>query len=181
MLGLIPAHAGKTEEGRGEEGAGGAHPRSRGENIAALSIEDRLLGSSPLTRGKRCCSLTTLVSIGLIPAHAGKTGSGSGLRCGGRAHPRSRGENRSPKMTINNALGSSPLTRGKLLHVMGVKHMPRLIPAHAGKTVHLLLWTARSGAHPRSRGENDSLSVLVKRDAGSSPLTRGKRQYQSRQ
>ena len=50
-----------------------------------------------------------------------------------------------------------------------------LIPAHAGKTRRRFRRSYVMGAHPRSRGEN---SLVVWRDAdvaGSSPLTRGKR------
>ena len=51
--GLIPAHAGKTPGRPRKPGLRGAHPRSRGENVAPLSVIGSLMGSSPLTRGKR--------------------------------------------------------------------------------------------------------------------------------
>ena len=50
--GLIPAHAGKTHEVAETDKARGAHPRSRGENIARHNRLGAHLGSSPLTRGK---------------------------------------------------------------------------------------------------------------------------------
>ena len=50
-------------------------------------------GSSPLTRGKRTMTPIQPETVGLIPAHAGKT-SGVFTRYTARgAHPRSRGEN----------------------------------------------------------------------------------------
>ena len=52
-------------------------------------------------------------------------------------------------------MGSSPLTRGKLVRIGGALWRVGLIPAHAGKT-------RRS-------------SLASSRAAGSSPLTRGKR------
>ena len=54
----------------------------------------------------------------------------------------------------------------------------RLIPAHAGKTC--ALWATRTTtlAHPRSRGENLPEDHPEKWAAGSSPLTRGKREEQ---
>ena len=93
LLGLIPAHAGKTTLSRGRSGRSAAHPRSRGENVALTDVEELSCGSSPLTRGKRnplreCHSL-----VGLIPAHAGKTFGSIRKARSGR--------------------GSSPLTRGK--------------------------------------------------------------------
>ena len=51
--GLIPAHAGKTEQKRALARAQGAHPRSRGENVPPGRRFEAAQGSSPLTRGKR--------------------------------------------------------------------------------------------------------------------------------
>ena len=93
VLGLIPAHAGKTlPMGTGGSSAA-AHPRSRGENALDRKRAITTRGSSPLTRGKpwRCCR--SLVDQGLIPAHAGKTGATPLATVRRQAHPRSRGEN----------------------------------------------------------------------------------------
>ena len=54
VIGLIPAHAGKTPSTTSPRAAGRAHPRSRGENPGASRRQFRPVGSSPLTRGKRC-------------------------------------------------------------------------------------------------------------------------------
>ena len=91
------------------------------------------------------------------------------------AHPHSRGENIAPQVVVRLYSGSSPLTRGKLVHVSDSLLARGLIPTHAGKT-HL---PERAGeqwpAHPHSRGENRSDSHAEARHGGSSPLTRGKR------
>ena len=58
------------------------------------------------------------------------------------------------------AVGSSPLTRGKL------GPAPR--------------WSTCLPAHPRSRGENGEDRELLASNGGSSPLTRGKRHTRSR-
>ena len=92
-----------------------------------------------------------------------------------RAHPRSRGENVIVSVLADTKRGSSPLTRGKRHEVRGQGCAAGLIPAHAGKTGR---WRSRSGvwtAHPRSRGENPTSCPPTITDAGSSPLTRGKR------
>ena len=73
MIGLIPAHAGKTQDHDGENEGGEAHPRSRGENGANDFLRTLVQGSSPLTRGKHCVELRVRLIVGLIPAHAGKT------------------------------------------------------------------------------------------------------------
>ena len=74
----------------------------------------RLMGSSPLTRGKR--RSVTQATAELL------------------AHPRSRGENPPPVRIGVADPGSSPLTRGKLAHQRVNRSDGRLIPAHAGKT-----------------------------------------------
>ena len=50
---LIPAHAGKTLGLARNAERSAAHPRSRGENCGYRIGSDALIGSSPLTRGKR--------------------------------------------------------------------------------------------------------------------------------
>ena len=172
--GLIPAHAGKTRRPWPRPSTGGAHPRSRGENLPpGAGIEGRA-GSSPLTRGKHSAPARGVQALRLIPAHAGKT---SPRRWGGRrspAHPRSRGENAGLPVTCSRWRGSSPLTRGK--RPDGGVGVPaeRLIPAHAGKTAPPRPRPSSPGAHPRSRGENSVTALRYSTWPGSSPLTRGK-------
>ena len=71
--GLIPAHAGKTTELTIGAINPGAHPRSRGENAGAACTGTPTEGSSPLTRGKPQQAALAVGTLGLIPAHAGKT------------------------------------------------------------------------------------------------------------
>ena len=134
-------------------------------------------GSSPLTRGKHNRARRAGVEVGLIPAHAGKTGRFAPRGRSDRAHPRSRGENTAPVtpppkgprlipahagktdiLQITNALkqGSSPLTRGKPVDQEAARRTNGLIPAHAGKTPRRHRRCPRAPAHPRSRGENTS-------------------------
>ena len=135
----------------------------------------RLMGSSPLTRGKRISLFNDLSQIRLIPAHAGKTGLKPPKTSRDTAHPRSRGENYVVFTPGVGQSGSSPLTRGKptltLRSVMSV----RLIPAHAGKTLSMDQRPGTWWAHPRSRGENPVHGSASRYVVGSSPLTRGKR------
>ena len=131
-------------------------------------------GSSPLTRGKLLQPCYSLVTGGLIPAHAGKTPAGRGGGAGARAHPRSRGENSSYPRGGRTSWGSSPLTRGKLARGDHDGRIKGLIPAHAGKTTGSQTPAPRAGAHPRSRGENGRAPRISAPHTGSSPLTRGK-------
>ena len=154
VVGLIPAHAGKTDSGPRRTPAARAHPRSRGENRSSFGWVDSDGGSSPLTRGKRVPTRAVRAGPGLIPAHAGKTQSAAGAPVGCRAHPRSRGENGGRAARPPESWGSSPLTRGKPAASTSRCWKPRLIPAHAGKTRSNQRKRTTAGAHPRSRGEN---------------------------
>ena len=91
---------------------------------------------------------------GLIPAHAGKTGSMGVDLSVRRAHPRSRGENVLEEIGGDVERGSSPLTRGKRRLMMACRAIFGLIPAHAGKTRRKPRGHEGTEAHPRSRGEN---------------------------
>ena len=172
---LIPAHAGKTRSTPAPGTSSRAHPRSRGENDHVAEFLAATPGSSPLTRGKHAVDRRALVEERLIPAHAGKTVGIATESLVPTAHPRSRGENLITTRRIVCPRGSSPLTRGKPYIQTLAGQLSRLIPAHAGKTVAAWLACAACAAHPRSRGENSETLKGLLAEAGSSPLTRGKR------
>ena len=155
LLGLIPAHAGKTHDAVSEHPELSAHPRSRGENpIAGVNSAD-CQGSSPLTRGKPGMTVAGQLYERLIPAHAGKTRPSPPTPKAPWAHPRSRGENVVAETKNFSRAGSSPLTRGKPVRASRCLARLGLIPAHAGKTA--------------------GIGLVEDAEAGSSPLTRGKR------
>ena len=131
-------------------------------------------GSSPLTRGKRQAFRSFHHCRGLIPTHAGKTPTRTSRTPPPTAHPHSRGENGTRRCSALASRGSSPLTRGKLWVRPTSKLRRRLIPTHAGKTSGLPLVFLGLGAHPHSRGENESVAYGIPPMLGSSPLTRGK-------
>ncbi len=138
---LIPAHAGKTLGQPGSTSSRPAHPRSRGENWWFRCGRCSRGGSSPLTRGKPFNRVYSIEDARLIPAHAGKTGCRLARGTGGRAHPRSRGENKVVPGTRWYQNGSSPLTRGKRYYAATATGGERLIPAHAGKTYQSVNWS----------------------------------------
>ena len=111
--GLIPAHAGKTSSFSWLLRRSAAHPHSRGENKRTNEIQSCSTGSSPLMQGKQSDGLVMAIHERLIPAHAGKPSSGSRRASGGRAHPRSCGENLKVSALPPATAGSSPLMRGK--------------------------------------------------------------------
>ena len=177
---LIPAHAGKTISPLFARGSLPAHPRSRGENASLDAHSSEPTGSSPLTRGKPVTKARAVEFSGLIPAHAGKTDLSAQRAALDEAHPRSRGENDLVDMYYSGQPGSSPLTRGKRYRGCSRPRSRRLIPAHAGKTRVSGRTSAHTSAHPRSRGENGFSPTPHPAHAGSSPLTRGKRELPGR-
>ena len=172
--GSSPLTRGKPAGRRHPRRAAPAHPRSRGENSPNQGYEAKVSGSSPLTRGKRGRCFDLFPRRGLIPAHAGKTGTRGVGRASCGAHPRSRGENPGREGEVPPFAGSSPLTRGKPGRRQASVIRAGLIPAHAGKTTTPLPRSRSWWAHPRSRGENPGREGEVPPFAGSSPLTRGK-------
>ena len=171
---LIPTHAGKTLPNHDQTGVSKPHPRSRGENSVYGIAITAMSGSSPLTRGKQVHRLCRRLIIGLIPAHAGKTGLIMWMRRASWAHPHSRRENIVVSTPTIIRQGSSPLTRGKPRRGHRLAPQSRLIPAHAGKTVPARRPWPPARAHPHSRGENDWRVPSARHSCGSSPLTRGK-------
>ena len=173
-MGLIPTHAGKTAQRHATAFKAQAHPHSRGENKKPTMTTIGSLGSSPLTRGKRTGNREQGDTPWLIPTHAGKTPCDREHAPPVEAHPHSRGENHRLVSGLEDAGGSSPLTRGKPLPASYYDDPARLIPTHAGKTVAPRVTGVRRRAHPHSRGENRRAAVVPRRRGGSSPLTRGK-------
>ena len=135
LLGLIPAHTGKTRRETPCCCRYRAHPRAYGEN----GFQNRCLplrrGSSPRIRGKPAEHLEPRYCRGLIPAHTGKTWSVEGAAPLSRAHPRAYGENLGESREHTRAEGSSPRIRGKLESDSEALIARGLIPAHTGKTL----------------------------------------------
>ena len=153
--GLIPAHAGKTEDALISSMGLPAHPRACGEN--GIASPSRLMrqwlipahagktsagraarstapGSSPRMRGKQCLPLPRPSVTGLIPAHAGKTLDYIAQAYKTEAHPRACGENTFRLLWWVEQRGSSPRMRGKPRNCGDGRLYQGLIPAHAGKT-----------------------------------------------
>ncbi len=132
-------------------------------------------GSSPLTRGAQPLLVVSDRSWRIIPAHAGSTPSWYPAQSAAADHPRSRGEHVLTDGWTRRVGGSSPLTRGARLDLVGLLHADGIIPAHAGSTSRTSRVAARRGDHPRSRGEHQDGRLRGSFRFGSSPLTRGAR------
>ncbi|PKU88478.1 hypothetical protein CQR46_1579 [Bifidobacterium pseudolongum subsp. globosum] len=125
-------------------------------------------------RGKLFDSVCRQWSMRIIPAHAGQT---SGSHVGNEAvsdHPRACGANIPTRGASNNARGSSPRMRGKLVHRLGGDGGDRIIPAHAGQTFFASSALIAITDHPRACGANPHAPTGGRRRGGSSPRMRGK-------
>ena len=88
-------------------------------------------------------------------------------------HPRIRGEHEGHRCEVEQAVGSSPHTRGALAQYSKPRWMSGIIPAYAGSTTESFRTERISSDHPRIRGEHVSEHPPVNVVAGSSPHTRG--------
>ena len=131
-------------------------------------------GSSPRVRGKPLPAIERILSSGLIPACAGKTGCSTTYSIAARAHPRVCGENRTIRTVRLTSDGSSPRVRGKPLAASPLDCVRGLIPACAGKTNAARFQSRAGRAHPRVCGENTRRSAHQTVKGGSSPRVRGK-------
>ena len=126
-------------------------------------------------RGKHGHTLVGRRENRIIPAHAGQTWPWPPTRPSEPDHPRACGANPVMVGILDNANGSSPRMRGKLLPLDISSSCLRIIPAHAGQTVLPALQPLMSADHPRACGANTPVSVMVMAVSGSSPRMRGKR------
>ena len=172
--GLIPARAGKTPAASPATDPTWAHPRACGENAASSRQSSFVAGSSPRVRGKRGGDDALAAAPGLIPARAGKTPTRPPASSTRAAHPRACGENVRALLVSVSRVGSSPRVRGKQQPARAVGWHHGLIPARAGKTAAVDLFTVVGPAHPRACGENNSHVSSFLASQGSSPRVRGK-------
>jgi len=149
---IIPAHAGFTWSIWPATLGIGDHPRTRGVYPQRVPLTLTVVGSSPHTRGLLLDSLSGRVIWRIIPAHAGFTPGGVLLFVGREDHPRTRGVYGWRASQRRSQRGSSPHTRGlRVRYEIWVKEI-RIIPAHAGFTLHSLFRYLSEPDHPRTRG-----------------------------
>ncbi len=90
-------------------------------------------------------------------------------------HPRPRGEHHNHPWNARTIIGSSPPTRGTRGPSEKSDGRQGFIPAHAGNTEMVYDMQGGMPVHPRPRGEHDAVHLVVTRQLGSSPPTRGTR------
>ena len=172
-LGIIPAYAGSTIWIPVWVVSMTDHPRIRGEHDIWVGDLDRLVGSSPHTRGAPEQPSTKSPWSRIIPAYAGSTSLAGPGRPGHADHPRIRGEHGLGGARRHQECGSSPHTRGARRRSAAPRIRTRIIPAYAGSTCPPRRAGRTAADHPRIRGEHISCSRFVPAIMGSSPHTRG--------
>ena len=150
-------------------------PACAGKTLIGARMVRRKWGTSPRARGKLLPAIASTESLRNIPACAGKTLHHAGSAGNISEHPRVRGENLANSPWEKAIIGTSPRARGKLKDFAGNVGTWRNIPACAGKTLGNQHASHAAKEHPRVRGENFWLSVLMVAMAGTSPRARGKR------
>ena len=131
---IIPAYAGSTARPRVTSRGTEDHPRIRGEHSTDTPGAFDRAGSSPHTRGARSDRAGFVGGRGIIPAYAGSTSPTPTRHATTPDHPRIRGEHHMSVGHFPSTTGSSPHTRGALLHAHTTLKTTRIIPAYAGST-----------------------------------------------
>ena len=134
VLGITPAHAGKTASPCRSRTRVRDHPRACGENDKVAVKKSCKAGSPPRMRGKLPNPIPVSHLDGITPAHAGKTLCATVARTGGWDHPRACGENPHFLRHECRTRGSPPRMRGKRWRAEDEAELKGITPAHAGKT-----------------------------------------------
>ena len=156
-------------------GNGTEQPRSRGDDPVGGDDSRAVMGTAPLTRGRRPGPTVVRVAGRNCPANAGTTRWRTHRAPRPQEQPRSRGDDVSTIATWQRATGTAPLTRGRLRREHRTRQLPRNSPAHAGTTSSIRRCRSPRPEQPRSRGEDCRFCSVRTSCAGTAPLTRGRR------
>ena len=131
-------------------------------------------------RGKPPTLQSTTQSVGITPAHAGKTNHSDRCNACVVDHPRACGENRRRFSKRAKRSGSPPRMRGKPLSRSSRTAGKGITPAHAGKTLRTTATEKQARDHPRACGENHKRKKRGISKMGSPPRMRGKPQKEEK-
>ena len=136
LVGITPAHAGKSSTRVRPRARSKDHPRPCGEKMRFRSFQVGRAGSPPPMRGKVPDGDKPSTSARITPAHAGKRSPLWATGCSPEDHPRPCGEKRCVVLRHVRAQGSPPPMRGKVQQREQVALAAGITPAHAGKRRH---------------------------------------------
>ena len=115
--------------------------------------------------------------MGITPAYAGNTPTGTRLKSLREDHPRLRGEHSFMLFSCSSRPGSPPPTRGTRNRVITLPGFLGITPAYAGNTRTYSYFYIFSRDHPRLRGEHYDLDQNTGVYPGSPPPTRGTQEW----
>ena len=173
-LGITPAHAGKSCRQTFRRVSGKDHPRACGEKYFMPRLPSCALGSPPRMRGKDVGVVRFQTWAGITPAHAGKRSFTNVFSSRKKDHPRACGEKGISAAWDGLKKGSPPRMRGKAAVCPPHHELPRITPAHAGKSAAHQLEGFHVRDHPRACGEKRLYVSLTATYTGSPPRMRGK-------
>ena len=154
LLGITPAHAGKSLPAVLKCPPTRDHPRVCGEKRRVRSWRALLLGSPPRMRGKVVLSSENPLCRGITPAYAGKSRSSARPHHSHRDHPRACGEKTEYRALVTAHQGSPPRMRGKAVPKEPCQSNRRDHPRVCGeKTIYRIIKVACQGSPPRMRGK----------------------------
>ena len=133
-IGIIPAHAGLTQSPYYGDCLLQDHPRACGAHRRVRRTAESGSGSSPRMRGSPSFDASFSPARGIIPAHAGLTGTSWRTSTVWRDHPRACGAHAVIVDVQRGVWGSSPRMRGSRVTCMRSFIVLGIIPAHAGLT-----------------------------------------------
>ena len=134
LLGITPAHAGKSLPAVLKCPPTRDHPRVCGEKRRVRSWRALLLGSPPRMRGKVICGHHLAHNPGITPAYAGKSSAHNAASVIRKDHPRVCGEKSTTSEDAGSLPGSPPRMRGKGSRMTRATSMVGITPACAGKS-----------------------------------------------
>ena len=153
LLGITPAHAGKSLPAVLKCPPTRDHPRVCGEKRRVRSWRALLLGSPPRMRGKVVLSSENPLCRGITPAYAGKSSHRPMHSTLPRDHPRVCGEKAVAVVSSSFTLGSPPRVRGKGDNGNVQIAQAGITPACAGKSICFRARQCVRKDHPRVCGE----------------------------
>ena len=133
VIGITPAHAGKSIPAGKHPGSRWDHPRTCGEKLRITRLDAFLEGSPPHMRGKVFLLPLFQTIHGITPAHAGKSNFFLAFSLLLWDHPRTCGEKSGNLSSTLTHSGSPPHMRGKEWSECHQESRPGITPAHAGK------------------------------------------------
>ena len=125
-------------------------------------------------RGKAIVYKDGGATVGITPAHAGKSHGLPTAAQGGWDHPRMCGEKGNAARRCSSASGSPPRVRGKVQPAGSLHTLVGITPACAGKSSAKFLRRTSARDHPRMCGEKSVMEIIGTIAMGSPPRMRGK-------